>query len=338
LAKMKELRGETSINGIAVPVNGKVPYYIPNTDAGRAYAYEATELTNNPFPITKEGLARGKELYNIYCGICHGEKGDGNGWLARDDSPYNAGPTNYLTDDLIDAKNGRYYHVIMHGKGVMGAYKDKISHEERWQVIHWIRALQAKEKKMVYNEYENTLNNWATPYADTDGSIDLDNSALAKDFKKLIGATATTVSHDDHSHGHETHDGHGHADDYGHEGGSHAEPSASLQLNNVFFDTGKASLKAESKTELNTLAALLKTYATVSIQVAGHTDSEGADDFNMTLSDERAASVTAYLEAKGIESSRITSVGYGETKPVSQNVTEEGRAKNRRTEFSITSK
>ncbi len=65
--------------------------------------------------------------------------------------------------NLLAASNGRYYFAIMHGKNVMGGYADKISYEERWQVIHYIRSLQAKDKKLVYNEKENTLNEIDVP-------------------------------------------------------------------------------------------------------------------------------------------------------------------------------
>ncbi len=161
LAVLEGLEG----NAIGVPLNGHVPYYYPNTDEGRARA--AAEIIQNPFPITAEGLERGKELYNIYCGICHGEKGDGNGYLVREDGGvYPAAPKNFLLDEYVTASNGRFYHAIMYGINVMGSYADKLSYEERWQVIHWIRALQAKDRKLKYDENENTLNpEFGTPAA-----------------------------------------------------------------------------------------------------------------------------------------------------------------------------
>jgi mono/diheme cytochrome c family protein len=153
------LRGGEALNSIAVPINGSVPYYYGDTEDERLRA--TAEIIANPFPITAAGLERGKELYNIFCGICHGEKGDGVGYLVSEENrqaKYPAAPANFLLDEFLEASNGRYYHSIMYGKNVMGAYKDKISYEERWQVIHWIRALQAKEKKLEYNEQNNTLN------------------------------------------------------------------------------------------------------------------------------------------------------------------------------------
>ena len=136
--------------------NGSVPYYFPDTEDGRTLATE--QLLYNPFPITKEGMAKGQELYNYYCGICHGEKGDGLGYLVRENGgKYPAQPANFLLDEFVNSSNGRYYHSIMYGKNVMGAYADKLSYEERWQVIHYIRSLQAKEKKVAYSFEANEL-------------------------------------------------------------------------------------------------------------------------------------------------------------------------------------
>lgn len=166
MAKMAVLNGEDAINSISVPVNGNVPYYYEDSDEERARA--TAEIIENPYPITDAGLERAKDLYNIYCGICHGEKGDGVGYLVSEDNPnakYIAQPANFLTDEFVNASNGRYYHAIMYGKNVMGAYADKLSYEERWQVIHYIRSLQAKDRKLTYNEQENTLNAVEVPAA-----------------------------------------------------------------------------------------------------------------------------------------------------------------------------
>jgi len=79
------------------------------------------------------------------------------------DSKYPAQPKNLIADDMIAAGNGRYYFGIMYGKNVMGGYSDKLSFEERWQVIHYIRSLQAKAKGLKYDEMDNTLSNLERP-------------------------------------------------------------------------------------------------------------------------------------------------------------------------------
>ena len=104
---------------------------------------------------------------------------------------------------------------------------------------------------------------------------------------------------------------------------------------NVFFSTGSFKLLPKSFKSLDEVASLLKTDESLMIDVDGHTDAQGADDKNQTLSDNRAASVKNYLVSKGISESRLKSTGYGETKPVADNTTAAGRAKNRRTEMTV---
>jgi mono/diheme cytochrome c family protein len=161
--EMKHMTGRASHSGISIPINGHVPYYYENTEEERARAQ--AEININPFPISKKGLERGNELYDIYCGICHGEKGDGLGYLVREADPiqgitagvYPVAPANMQQDTFYKSSNGRYYHAIMYGKNLMSGYADKLSFEERWQVIHYIRSLQAKEQGLIYNEEENTF-------------------------------------------------------------------------------------------------------------------------------------------------------------------------------------
>lgn len=111
----------------------------------------------------------------------------------------------------------------------------------------------------------------------------------------------------------------------------------SIRLNNIFFETAKWDLLPESNFELDKLYLFLKINTTITIEIAGHTDSQGDDTSNQILSENRAKSVMNYLLDKGIESSRISSVGYGETTPEATNDNEEGRTRNRRVEFKIIS-
>jgi len=108
-----------------------------------------------------------------------------------------------------------------------------------------------------------------------------------------------------------------------------------LAAQNVFFETGKSKLLAKSFPKLNDVVTILNENPTYKVQIDGHTDDVGKDDYNQGLSDERAASVKAYLVSKGIAESRLSSTGYGETKPVADNKTAAGRAKNRRVEMTL---
>ncbi|MBI2895133.1 MAG: OmpA family protein [Deltaproteobacteria bacterium] len=101
----------------------------------------------------------------------------------------------------------------------------------------------------------------------------------------------------------------------------------------IHFEFNRAVIKRDSFPILNTVAQVLTDFPTITIEIQGHTDSRGNDDYNMNLSNERAASVRAYLEGRGIAPSRLTSRGYGETRPIESNTTNAGRAANRRVEF-----
>ncbi|HET9630667.1 MAG TPA: OmpA family protein [Novosphingobium sp.] len=103
----------------------------------------------------------------------------------------------------------------------------------------------------------------------------------------------------------------------------------------VTFDVGSYSLKPEFRATLDKVADSLKQYPDSLIDVYGHTDSTGSDAYNQTLSENRARTVANYLQMQGVNPSRIRSQGYGETMPVADNATEEGRRKNRRVEIKI---
>jgi OOP family OmpA-OmpF porin len=113
------------------------------------------------------------------------------------------------------------------------------------------------------------------------------------------------------------------------------EPSATITLNNIFFDFNKAILKADSYPELNRLVDLMKERSSMTVEIAGHADATGPEDYNMWLSEWRAKAVSQYLVDKGVGRDRINTVFFGETKPVDSNTTKEGRKKNRRVEFKI---
>jgi len=105
--------------------------------------------------------------------------------------------------------------------------------------------------------------------------------------------------------------------------------------NDILFDFNSATLRPESRSTLRDLAANFQRYPDEEISVEGHTDSVGDDAYNQRLSEQRAYSVKDYLVGEGVPSSRITSVGYGETRPKETNSTPEGRQLNRRVEIHI---
>lgn len=104
---------------------------------------------------------------------------------------------------------------------------------------------------------------------------------------------------------------------------------------NIFFASGSAKLLAKSYASLNNVVTVLKDNPTFKVDIEGHTDITGLKEKNMVLSQDRAASVKAYLVSKGIDDSRITSTGFGPDKPIADNKTAAGKAKNRRVEMKL---
>lgn len=115
------------------------------------------------------------------------------------------------------------------------------------------------------------------------------------------------------------------------------EANASIVLKNIFFDVNKFELKPQSQVELDQLIQLLNENPSLKIEISGHTDNIGKPADNLLLSNNRAKAVVSYLVSKNIAPQRLTSKGYGETKPVADNKTEDGRAINRRTEMKVVS-
>jgi len=113
------------------------------------------------------------------------------------------------------------------------------------------------------------------------------------------------------------------------------DPSKTFILDNVEFDFGKATLRPASYKTLDDLVEYLERKADEKIEIGGHTDNIGSEAKNMILSLERAKSIVAYLEAKGIDPARLSAKGYGSMEPIEENNTEAGRQINRRSEVKI---
>ncbi|REJ83589.1 MAG: hypothetical protein DWQ44_03125 [Bacteroidetes bacterium] len=111
----------------------------------------------------------------------------------------------------------------------------------------------------------------------------------------------------------------------------------SVVLKNIFFDFDKSDLKPESKIELDKLISFLQKNTSVKIEISGHTDNVGSKTYNQNLSERRAQSVSEFLTKNGVPASRIQFKGYGDTVPIEDNATDEGRSRNRRTEFKVIS-
>ncbi|MDG2504265.1 MAG: cytochrome c [Flavobacteriaceae bacterium] len=130
-------------NGIEaqIPVDGSIargwePYDYPDTNEG----YEAAKANlNSTIEITDANQANGKELYSIYCAVCHGNKGDGQGILMTREKFL--GVPSYADREITP---GSIYHVLMYGKNAMGSHAGQVNAEERWQIAHHVMELRSK--------------------------------------------------------------------------------------------------------------------------------------------------------------------------------------------------
>jgi outer membrane protein OmpA-like peptidoglycan-associated protein len=116
------------------------------------------------------------------------------------------------------------------------------------------------------------------------------------------------------------------------------EVGLTVRLNNIYFDFDKTTLKPASYPELNKVVNFLKKNSTVEIEISGHTDNKGTDEYNLNLSQGRCQAVVDYLVSQGIENFRLTPQGYGEGQPIDTNDTDAGRANNRRVEVKVLKK
>ncbi|WP_438963203.1 c-type cytochrome [Winogradskyella sp.] len=124
-----------------IPRGDFMPYEIEDTNEG--YEQAKSSLTS-PLDSTQVDFTRGKELYDVYCGICHGNKGNGQGKLVQREKIL--GVPSY--DDAGRAiTTGSIYHVIYYGKNTMGSYANQLNEEERWQVTAYVEKLKADLEK-----------------------------------------------------------------------------------------------------------------------------------------------------------------------------------------------
>lgn len=118
---------------------GYTPFDVDNTNEGYLYAKENVKSI---LDSTQVDLAQGKALYDIYCGICHGNKGKGQGKLVKREKIL--GVPSYGDRDIT---SGSTYHTIYYGKNAMGSYANQLNEEERWQVVAYVMKLRSEIKK-----------------------------------------------------------------------------------------------------------------------------------------------------------------------------------------------
>ena len=276
--------------------------------------FEGKLATGKPVPQIPAGvvtaiggptalLDRGENRYNVYCAPCHGAAGDGNGFIAqRGLGFWQKLPVSLHQPRLRKVEDGYMFDVISHGKGVMYGYAARIPDpNDRWAVVSYVRVLQAAAAERSGQPHEISAEPVPAPTPIPEEpvavSVPATPDAEVKKAQRDIDAVLSGMTGD------------------------------------VLFDTGKTTIKPAASAFLNKLAAVLIEDAGVAFEIGGHTDAQGSLASNKTLSDGRAKAVRNYLTAKGIAGSRLTAKGYGSTRPVADNGSAQGRAKNRRITF-----
>lgn len=160
-----------------LPVEGSIPrgwrpYEYEKSNEGYAAAKEELE---NPLPYTEGNLEAGRDLYNIYCAVCHGDNGDGQGILVQREKIL--GIPSYDTRDITE---GSTYHVMYYGLNAMGSYASQTSIEERWQITHYVMTLRDELLGNPAREFEEDIET-LVPSVNADGEFTEGMSSEAQD-------------------------------------------------------------------------------------------------------------------------------------------------------------
>lgn len=274
----------------------------------------AGAMLQNPYARTDEVMSEGKELYNIYCAVCHGTEGAGNGSIVElangDDGPYTSRPPHYNTR-LPGMSDGEIYYSISYGKNMMGGYYSQVNAEDRWKLVHYVKELggiaedpaaAAALAAAAAEGYDNMAANGDMDLLNADG---LEGGAASQEVFSLESVTA--------------------------------EAGKSFNVPDIYFTTGSASLLSASHPILDEVAAFFQSNKNVLVEIGSHADARGDATANLQLSQARAKAVVDYLVTHGVKNKQVVPVGYGSTQPAidCNPCTEEQYEQNRRTTFKI---
>ncbi|MCB0515407.1 MAG: OmpA family protein [Chitinophagales bacterium] len=327
---------------------GFMPYPFDNSE--ESYERAATSMINPHAMADAATLEEGKRLYTIYCAVCHGDSGAGDGSISANgpkEGPF-GGIINYFSGAYLQLEEGKMYHTLQYGKNNMGSYAAQLSADERWKVVAYVKKMQAdqvvKDQKLSAEDamkfVRGRVGDVFPEVTSHQTSADLMMEEGAAMHEVVQGAGTNAEAHTTtEAATSETHEGAvvastsgGFIDDYV---GKKINKGTIITLRNVYFNAASAKLKDESKAELDKLVNLLKTNKDLQIEVAGHTDDAGPKAINKKLSLNRAKSVMEYLVENGIGGDRVTAMGYGDENPVTTENTPEAKARNRRVEIRV---
>lgn len=295
--------------------DGKTLYFSSNGyyGLGSLDVYKSVRLSDTSWTEWSEPVNMGKEINTAGYDVAYKITTDGE--YAYFSSDREGGKGNYdiysikLPDDMRPEKNV----VTVKGK-VTDENGNPLNAALKWYELNTNRNIGSLTSNPETGDYIITLPNGSSYsyFAEKEGYYSVSNNVDLSNEKSFREITVDIVM-----------------------AGVKTLEVTSIKLNNIYFDFDKADIKEESFTELDRVFKFLSDNPNLKIEISAHTDAQGGDDYNQQLSQKRAESVVAYLVEKGIDATRLTAVGYGETNPISDNESEEGRAQNRRVEMKI---
>ena len=154
----------------------ELPEHIAESDTTAWYALQS------PYKFTEGEIAEGQRLYDIYCGICHGQKLDGNGPLYKGgEGPFAAAPPNFKGDNYLHMPIGKMYHAVVYGKNMMGSYASQLDTKHRWQVLAYIKKFQSENGGDAFTlSADGTNTNTTAPVSDTAKAASTTDSSVVK--------------------------------------------------------------------------------------------------------------------------------------------------------------
>ncbi|MCB9245905.1 MAG: OmpA family protein [Flavobacteriales bacterium] len=264
--------------------------------------YEASVAWTNPVSPTEANLAEGEFLYQRYCSHCHGKDGKNDGAVIKN-SEYPPPPwSGYQSEYVQTLPEGKIFHTVTFGKGLMGSHASVLTPEQRWKVIHFVKYLSNPDAFQIAPEALGTEG--GNMGAENTGTADLGLQSKGLEGFEMASIDATVYA------------------------------GLLTNMRNVQFEKVRMNkIKSESHSNLDAVAAYLLANP-CNVVLAGHTARDlGMDAIQGEIALKRAQAVKEYLVSKGVPEASIKTKSYGSEHPLASNETEEGRELNRRVEI-----
>ena len=284
-----------------LPVNGTIArgqssYVYPNTND--AAGYEASASYASWIAATESNTNEGKRLYDIYCWHCHGKSGKNDGPIFKKKKIPAPPWPGYQDDYIKNLPNGKIYHTITYGKGLMGSHAFMLDPDERWKVIHYVKSL----------AYGDDFQYAAEGTGNTSSAMNGDD--------ELTEPQMSSVSFP---------------------GTPEEKASIMAAMAKVDFKgfPNRKEMKGNTKSNLDGVADYLKSHPDFKATIVGHTGATLTEEGAATLGMDRAKSVIAYLTSKGVNASNLTAKSIADSGMEGDVTSSSDRQANRRVEIEI---